>query len=271
MLWTEEINQQSGDFKKSSFLCGKKDFIKLLKTGTLFLKGAIKNLGFENFVVKSDIAFQDFDFLEKYKDSKILIIGAGPSTGEMNFKESDYDYIWSCNHFYKNEKVKNNKIDLVTLGNENDLSDKELLNYLDNNDTIVCFENKYSKAIEMAKIKKRYPNRVFWAFTRYHSRIGSIPRLACIAIAMGVREIHFIGMDGYVPLGFKEKYSNSIFEPSKKANGTIEDTSSEERIVSLYEEQYLAMWDYLLHDVGAATIFKNIGHNHPCNVTTKVL
>ena len=271
MKWTKEINQQSGDFKNSSFLCSKNNFIKLLKSGTSFLRGAIRNLGYESVSVTKDVAYQKIANLEKFRNSKILLIGAGPTTKEVDYKLEEYDYIWSCNHFYKNDKVSKTKIDFVTLGNENNLSDPELLKYLDNNSTIVCFENKYTKTEEMGKIKKMYPDRVFWAFTRYHSRIGSIPRLACIAIALGVKEIHFVGMDGYVPSAIRKKYKNSIFEPSKKPNGTIEDTSSEDQILSLYKKQYYAMWDYLLHEIGSNIIFKNLGHGYVCNLSTEVL
>lgn len=271
MKWTEEINQQSGDFKNSSFLCDKNRFLKLLKNGTPFLRGVVKNLGFKNLCIEKDVAFQKIDALEKFKNSKILLIGAGPTTNEVDYKIEDYDYIWSCNHFYKNKKVSKCKIDFVTLGNENNLNDPDLINYLDNNDTIICFENKYTKTEEMSKIKEMYPNRVFWAFTRYHSRIGSIPRLACIAVALGVKEIHFVGMDGYVPSSIRKEYKNSVFEPSKKPNGTIEDTSNENQILSLYKKQYCAMWDYLLHEVGSNVLFKNLGHGYICNLSTQVL
>ncbi len=271
MKWVKEINQNSGNFKNSSFLCERKNFIKLLKHGTPFLNGAIKHLGFQNFKVSKDVAIQKFDFLNKYENSKILIIGAGPSTNENSYNISDYDFVWSCNHFYKNEKVKNIKLDLVTLGNENNLSDIALLEYLNRNNTIVSFENKYTKVHEMADIKNTYQDRIFWALTRYHSRIGSIPRLACIAISLGVEEIHFVGMDGYVPIKQRNEYDNSVFEPSKVPIGTIEETSNEMQIISLYKQQYLAMWDYLLHDIGIMVKFKNLGHNHPCNLSTKVL
>lgn len=268
MLWTEQINQMSSPMKGSSFLCHREDFVRLLRNGTLFLRGAIENLGLHNVSVNKEIAYQDFDYLKKYKNSKILIIGAGPSL-EMGYDVSEYDYIWSCNSFYNNDKLKNIKIDLVTLGDETNLSDENLLRYIDENDTIVCFENKYTRPAEMKEFKNKYPEKVFWAMTRYHSRIGSIPRLACIAITLGAKEIHFAGMDGYVPKS--KNYDNSMFEPNKKATGTIEDAHNEEDTMSHYRDQYLAFWDYILHDAGKNVRFKNLGHQHPCNLSTDVL
>ncbi len=271
MIWTKEINQRSGDFKNSSFLCEKEFFIKLLKAGTPFLNGAVKHLGSDNFIVKKDVAFQNLGFLSKFKGSKILMIGAGPTTNEIDYDITKYDYVWTCNHFYKNEKVKNCKVDFITLGNENNLNDEDLISYLDKNNTIICFENKYTNTNNMRKIKDRYPNRVFWAFTRYHSRIGSIPRLACIAISLGVEQIDFVGMDGYVPNNLRKEFSNSVFEPFKKPNGTIENKSDENEIISLYKKQYFVMWDYLLHGVGSDVKFVNLGHEHECNLSTIVL
>ena len=269
MKWTNEINQLSSPLKKSSFLSSKGDFIKLLKHGTLFLRGAIDNLGASSLYTSKEAVYQNFEYLGKFKDSKILIIGAGPSL-ERGFDELEYDYIWSCNNFYKNENLKKYSIDLVTLGDEIDLNDQALLQYLNENGTIICFENYYTKPAEMKAFKNKYPDSTFWAMTRYHSRIGSIPRLACMAALLGAKEIHFIGMDGSVPQ--YKKYSNSTFEPNKKTSGTIERASkNDEEVFDYYCEQYLAMWDYLLHDIGKYIAFVNLGHNHDCNISTKVL
>jgi len=124
----------------------------------------------------------------------------------------------------------------------------------------------------MSFLKKQFPNRVFWALTRYHSRIGTIPRLASMAIQMGAREIHFVGMDGYVPQKLSDKYKNTCFESEKRANGYLEhNAGKEEQILELYREQYLTFWDYILHDIGKGVKFKNLGEGHPCNLSDIVL
>ena len=68
MLWTEQINQMSSPMKGSSFLCHREDFAGLLRNGTLFLRGAIENLGLHNVNVNKEIAYQDFDYL-KFQDT----------------------------------------------------------------------------------------------------------------------------------------------------------------------------------------------------------
>ena len=270
MIWTKEITNTNGDFKNSSFLCTKDEFPKLLKHGTPFLNGAIKHLGISNWKVNKEIAYQNFDFLKKYQGSKILIVGAGPSFNDFDIKDGEYDFIWSCNYFYKNKKLKNIDISLITLGNENDLFDEELVKYLNKKETIICFENKYTKVHEMGKYRNMFKDRVFWAFTRYHSRIGSVPRLACIAIALGVKEIDFIGMDGYYSKKLHENNLNS-FSPNIKPTGTIEERVPDDLKAKFYFNQYLSFWDYMLHDFGKDTLFYNSGHGHICNNSTNVL
>lgn len=271
MKWTKQLHRENAPFYKHSFLCSEKNFLKFLKGGSPFISGAIKYLSVNSLKYSKEMIYQNHEFLKKYKDSKILIIGAGPSN-QLNFDPNQYDYIWSCNHFFRNEKVKSLNIDFVTLGNENDLFDNDLNEYLSTHETIICFENKYTKTEEMATIKKMYPNRVFWALTRYHSRIGSIPRLICIASELGVKEIDVIGMDGFVNSKLRKEHKPGTFEPNKKPTGTISSTfNDEEEIMKNYEEQYLAFWDYILHDLSPNISYRNLGHNHPCNITTRIL
>ena len=33
-------------------------------------------------------------------------MGGGPTTNQCQWEKLDYDYIWSCNHFYRHPKLK---------------------------------------------------------------------------------------------------------------------------------------------------------------------
>ena len=77
-----------------------------------------------NLKVNTEIAYTDIEELKKYKDSKILIVGGGPSTNEVNWQNLDYDYIWSLNHFYLNEKLNDKKVDLACIGGAVDLQNE---------------------------------------------------------------------------------------------------------------------------------------------------
>ena len=60
-------------------------------------------VGYTNNLKKSsDIVYNYLDEFDKFKDSKILIVGAGPSTNEVKWHNLEYDYIFSLNHFYLN-------------------------------------------------------------------------------------------------------------------------------------------------------------------------
>mgnify|MGYP003651674022 FL=1 len=272
MKWSEEFNLYNSPVMKTSFISSKEDFVDNPRRGLNFLKGNVMPfLGGGNVYVSDEIIFQYHKFLDKFKGSKILIIGAGPSTETSDFSQDDYDFVWSCNHFFKNDKIRKMNISLVTLGDEVNVRDKDLLNYLDENETIVCFENRNTDPSGMSFIKNKFPDKTFWALTRYHSRIGTIPRIACIAASLGASEIHFVGMDGYVPKSLSSQFKNTCFESGKGPSGYVEKHTDDEGIVELYKEQYLTFWDYLLHDVGKHVIFKNIGAGHPCNLSDVVL
>ena len=237
MRWSEEFNMFNSPIMKTSFISSKDDFVNNPRRGLSFLKSNVMPfLGAGEAILSEEIMFQHHEILDKFRGSKLLIAGAGPSTESAEFSEEDYDFVWSCNHFYKNEKIKKMNVSLTTIGDEVNVRDESLLSYLENNNTIICFENRNRDHAGMAFIKEKFPDRTFWALTRYHSRIGTIPRIACIAICLGVSEINFVGMD-----------------------------------VELYKEQYLTFWDYMLHDVGKHVIFKNLGAGHPCNLSDVVL
>ena len=70
----------------------------------------------------SEIAFLDIDGVKKFQNSKILIIGGGPSTLACDWDPNEYDYVFSCNHLYLNEKIKNIDIALATFTTETDFS-----------------------------------------------------------------------------------------------------------------------------------------------------
>ena len=82
------------------------------------------------------------------KDKSVLVVGGGPSC-EMLTTEiiESYDYIFSCNHFYKNTFLNKHKVHVALLGDEVDLRDKQLLDYLHKNKTIVGFEHSSRRNI----------------------------------------------------------------------------------------------------------------------------
>jgi len=72
-----------------------------------------------------------------------------------------------------------------------------------------------------------------------------------------------------IPSHLQDKHFHS-FQTQKVQSGTLEN-GKEQETLRKYSEQFLALWDYLLHDIGKDIRFKNLGHGHPCNISTQVL
>ena len=54
--------------------------------------------------------------LEDFGGKTILILGGGTSTLDRKWENLDYDYLWTCNSFYMEERLLNKKVDLFMLG-----------------------------------------------------------------------------------------------------------------------------------------------------------
>ena len=78
--------------------------------------------------------------VSKYKNKKILIVGGGQSTLDTKWENLDYDYLWTCNDFYKEERVLSQDIDLYALAFTTKLRDFPLIKKLRKSDTTVIYE-----------------------------------------------------------------------------------------------------------------------------------
>lgn len=78
--------------------------------------------------------------VSKYKNKKILIVGGGQSTLDTKWENLDYDYLWTCNDFYKEERVLSQDIDLYALAFTTKLRDFPLIKKLRKSNTTVIYE-----------------------------------------------------------------------------------------------------------------------------------
>lgn len=271
MRWLQEKTWKSHSIQESSFIYPQKEFKNNPIRGLEYIKERIVPfLGGGKTIVNSECIYQYDKKLDLLKNSKLLVIGGGPSTLEMGYDIEEYDYVFSCNHFFKNERLKKEKMFMVFLGDEIDLDDKDLVDYLTfSQETLVCFENIGSPPSKK-KFKDRYLDRVLWAHTRYHSKIGAMTRIVSYLCNFSPKEISIVGMDGPILKKEQNVYYHA-FEKYKEQTGTIESTMTEERKIQKYKNQYLEFWDYILHDIGSSISFRNLGHGHKCNLTTKIL
>ena len=197
-------------------------------------------LSFKKFVTgvvaDGNIVYSNLPQLEEYKDRTVLILGGGPSTNELDLNEIDYDYLWSCNHFFKNDKLSERKVDLAMMMAEVDLSGQELKTYLEKFKPLIGFEihDKW-RGFQFDD----YEN-YFCMHTKFYGKLGIGPRMVLFAAALGCKEVKFAGLDGYKPI----YEGNHAFEPGKK---TLPSSFSEK----LFDQHYEYFWKY------AKNTFKN--------------
>ena len=214
----------------------------------------------------SEIAYLNLTQLQDFKNSKILIVGGGPTTLSVDWDPNEYDFIFSCNHFYLNEKLKDINIDLATFTTETDfsLNNTQFHDYMKKSSTIICFEDRMQPEEReyFELINDLYPTRSMYAHTRYRGKIGAVPRLLCMAILFGAAEVHVVGFDG---MKKEEKLGDTLihaFEKDKPRQGTAD--------YDLYRRHFVGLWDYLLNDIGKKVKFQNLGEGHPSNMTTDI-
>ena len=221
---------------------------------------------FSNFLgsemkITDDYILQNIEELQKFKDKTILIVGGGPSSKDVNWQDTEYDYVWSCTKFYLNKDLINAGVDLATIGGNVDLDDKDFNEFLSSHNTICGFEcgvSPFKEPTAMADFKEKYPDKVFYYHPRYFSKLGSAARLLCLGSFLEAKQVNFVGFDGN-PIGKKH-----AFEGEDKIH---DEPWRDDRTNDLYRRQLVLLWEYLLQ---LDTKFQNLGEGHPDNQSTNI-
>jgi hypothetical protein len=238
-FWDDESNFLDGEIGIELFL----NYIKALS-------GIVD---FESFDIcyNSNIIYTENEFLNKYKDSKILIVGAGPSFLEFDYKVDDYDYIWSVNKYFMSDDV--GKVDLISIGDETfDIMDDDVKNKIINTTTDIVLEPKhlFYKPCHKNVIDfiSNYPDKFGYFHTRYSSKLGSIPRLIIFAIFMGVSEINVIGFDGQKNVNsiHNNPHNNPTVKHSFEGNKKLEMGKRYPYTTDIFYRQNIIFAEYLL-------------------------
>ena len=217
----------------------------------------------KDLIKTSQIIYRDNPELKKFKNKKILVLGAGPTTNWYDWNPNEYDHIFSCNHFFLNEKLSKCKVDLILLCDEVDLKGEKFLDYVTKNNTLVGFED-YNKSADNVKVlNDTIPNNVFDCVLRFQGKIGVAPKLIILAVLLGASQVDFAGIDGPPSKDYKVgDLNNHSFEKDKpcKAGYPYE----------LLYYHYLTLKTYLQKEIGEDVIFNNLGAGHDCNVLSKI-
>ena len=239
----------------------------------------------DNLMGNSEIIFQLTPQLTKiHTDNtritsrkKVIIVGGGPSTNEVQWENLDYDYIWSSNHFYLGDKLKNKKVDLVFLGQEVDYENKELIKYVEKYEPLIVFEpaGKYFNTLQQGFhayqggqtfYQTREPIVPGWVdnhicvTTKFYGVLGVGLRQLILALFLGFKEIYFVGLDG-MP-GFNTPHS---FEVGKIGSGSPHKLGAKER----YQLHYVHYWNYILSMIDDVN-FYNLGEYSKHNMSKEI-
>ena len=266
--------------QNAAFLTPENRFIEDAKHGLQSVSNkSYINQDRSSFYYDDDIIYSNKNALEKYKESRILLIGAGPSSLETEslWKSNlrKYDFIWSCNHFYNPRFLDDVKVDLATLSNGVDLANPMVLERLEKDKTTVGFVTSVSRnALSLKKFTNNYCNDIFYFSTRYFGKIGSMSRLLVLATKLGAKHISFVGVDGMLPpeeivvKGNKTGF-NSTTNVFRTGNPFSDNIHTD--YYNLYKKHYVLLWDYILNNLGKNTTYCNYGASYKYNLTSQVI
>ena len=206
----------------------------------------------------------------QFKDSKVLIVGAGPSTTEIDWDASNYDHVISCNSCYLNDKIFHTKLSMLYLNTtrigvdgKGYIKKGRLDEYLEKYNPLLVYNENQMGNKDM--IYDEYANKIFTKL-RFNGRIGVVPYLILYLAKWGASQIDIIGMDGYqedqVPV------YHSFIGKHILAKGSLEDAMSWDKVVCAYQRQYIMFFDYFFYDLDFLNKVKvtNLANNHLTSV-----
>ena len=224
----------------------------------------------------SEIIYRKIPEFEKFKGKKILVLGAGPTTNWYDWNPDEYDYIFSCNHFFLNEKIRKIKVDLAIATSEVNLKGKEFLNYIQDNDTILGFEDRNGPLKYVAKLRETVKNSIFQCVIRFQGKTGVAPKLVILATLLGARQVDYVGIDG-PPKGVDSHDWNNCLQSTGNYSPMKDDSHSFQKNKAwsvpypyeLFEKQYKCFKTYL-DEIGKGVIYNNLGAGHEQNIISKI-
>tara|TARA_Y100000114_G_scaffold70574_1_gene64540 strand:+ start:18715 stop:19512 length:798 start_codon:yes stop_codon:yes gene_type:complete len=223
-----------------------------------FFTSSIIERSFGGYTITDELLITNNLNFSGVKERSVLVIGAGPSSSLLTQELLDsYDYVFTCNHFFKNDFLNGTKVNLVLIGDEVSLRSPHFLKYIEKHSPIIGFEHSARRTmLEVLDFKRSYP-RSFIYLTRYFSRLGYVARACVLARCMGASKVDFVGMDGFkkrVHLFQKGKKPPSFNDPDK------------------FRKQAKIFYEYMLNDLRITKDnFNNLGENHESSIYTGIM
>ena len=151
--------------------------------------------------------YKEFN-LEHFHKKTILIVGGGTSTLDTKWENTSWDYLWTCNDFYKEERVVNQKVDLYMLGHETDITNNTLKTKLRQDKPFTFYEPVYYRGKQKTNQFKNFTKIIDYPVynmdipyydTKYSQaqKAGATFRLIQLALMTNASYINFVGFDGF--------------------------------------------------------------------------
>lgn len=206
---------------------------------------------FSNNLIKNDnIVYQNKEEFCQYKDKILMLVGGGPSSKNINWKNLNYDFLWTMNQFYRSSILQDTKVDLAMIMGETNIADETFLEKTLKDDTLIGFESHDRWLNYDFKNTKNY----FCMHTKFYGKIGIGARMKIFACELGFKKVYFTGFDGP-----EEVYlGNHAFEPGKKTLPSIF-SGQPLNVVSFHHK---LQYDYLWKSIKKKypfTNFENLG------------
>ncbi len=214
-----------------------------------------------NLKVNTEIAYTDIDELNKYKNSKILIVGGGPSTNEIEWENLDYDYLWSLNHCFLNDRLRKKDIDLVCVGGEVDFQNDAFVDYVSEYNPLLMFEwhgRWFNERQYLEKLYDSYP-KIGCYQTRAYGKLGGVVRLMILGLYLKAKEIYIVGSDGCPGLSVTKNEFIGDEHSFEKTKSSWPWKITKENAYEIYHHQHETLWNYVLNELKFNTKIFNLG------------
>ena len=208
--------------------------------------------------------------VDKYKDKTILVLGGGTSTLDVKWENLDFDYVWTCNDFYLENRILQVPIDLYLLAYTTDLSNKKLVYKLKQERPTIIYEPTHYRGKQYSNEFRDFVENIGTAvavrdiktiedLSRPALKSGAMFRLIALALQTEAKQIHFVGFDG-----FNKEFSNR--HAFTKHTG-LKDTDTRRDWTKHYKEVFIDAYNIL---IPFSDRLQNLGEGLDYNLGTEV-
>lgn len=260
-----DLNYENSSPQETPLLASEDKFFINPRHGIAYFN-FLKNLGLDLLELEyaKEIIIENSDKLSSIEGSSILIVGAGPSSKNIDFCKEEHDQLWVCNDFYKNEKHKNIKADIFYMSSAVQEKQESFNRMNKENNLITFFDINANRNVNtIKKYRESFKDRLILYSSRLFTTVGTVPRLINLACALGVKKISFAGMDGHSKEHFEKGESFSSFESDWK-------TIPSEQCFGSQRREYLLFWEYIRKRYPNIK-FVNYGDSYEHNVSKNIL